>query len=99
MGALFCVLASVAPWGVTALTSSWPASAEAAPTPRPFRFPPDGALSFVLTDEESDVLSSLLRPAVLAAAPALATPAAAVLLPALAYVLTRRRVELHLSLG
>ena len=45
------------------------------------------------------MLSSLLRPAVLAAAPALVTPAAAVLLPALAYVLTRRRVELHLSLG
>ena len=69
------------------------------PTPRPFRFPPDGALSFVLTDEESVVLSSLLRPAVLAAAPALGTPAAAVLLPALAFVLTRRRVELRLSLG
>lgn len=29
----------------------------------------------------------------------LATPAAAVLLPALAFVLTRRRVELRLSLG
>ena len=81
------------------LTSSWLTSAEAAPTPRPFRFPPDGALSFVLTDEESVVLASLLRPAVLAAAPALATPAAAVLLPALAFVLTRRRVELRLSLG
>ena len=45
------------------------------------------------------MLSSLLRPTVLAAAPALATPAAAVLLPALAFVLTRRRVELRLSLG
>lgn len=45
------------------------------------------------------MFSFLLRPAVLAAAPALATPAAAVLLPALAYVLTRCRVELRLSLG
>jgi hypothetical protein len=45
------------------------------------------------------VLASLLRPAVLAAAPALPTPAAAVLLPTLAFVLTRRRVDLRLSLG
>ena len=98
-GVLFWALAVVAPWIFTSLTSSWPTSAEAAPTPRPFRFPPDGALSFVLPDEEFDVFSALLRPAVLAAAPTLATPAAAVLLPALAFVLTRRRVELRLSLG
>ena len=100
-GVLFWALASAAAWTVTSLTSSWLASPEAEPTQRPFRFPPDGALSFVLTDEESFVLASLLRPAVLAAAPALviASPAAAVLLPALAFVLTRRRVELRLSLG
>lgn len=87
MGALFCALASVAPWIVISLTSSWLTSVEVTPTPRPFRFPPDGALSFVLSDEESEMFSSLLRPAVLAAA------------PVLAFVLTRRRVELRLSLG